>query len=86
MNWHLLSDDECEAVHADLCKLVTLKNQVKNAMRGASLRLAQRESCEKAAFIPEEKIKKLNEKLMVASMLRDCDQCNILRHYHKRPR
>lgn len=51
-----MSDEEREAVRADLARLVVHRDQANNAMKGESLSLAQRESCRKAAPIPEEKI------------------------------
>jgi len=55
-------------------------------MEGATLSLAQRESCKKAIPVLEEKIKRFNEKLMADRLLRNCDECNIPRHYQDRPR
>ena len=51
-----MSDEEREAVRADLARLFVHRDQANNAMKGESLSLAQRESCRKAAPIPEEKI------------------------------
>lgn len=56
INRHPMSDEEREAVRADLARLVVHRDQANNAMKGESLSLAQRESCRKAAPIPEEKI------------------------------
>jgi hypothetical protein len=86
MNRYLLSDDERVSVQSDLDKLVVLLKRARTALEGATLSLAQRESCKKAVPVLEEKIKRLNEKLMADRLLRNCDECNIPRHFQDRPR
>lgn len=86
MSRYTLSDDERESVQADLKRLTALRDRTRSAMEGASLSLAQRESCKKFVPVLEEKIKRLNEKLMADRLLRNCDECNIPRHYQDRPR
>jgi hypothetical protein len=83
---HFLSDSERESVQADLDRLITLRDRAKKAMEGATLSLAQRESCKKAVPVLESKIKKLNEKLLADRLLRDCDDYSIPKHYQDRPR
>jgi hypothetical protein len=86
MSRYVLSDDERESVQADLERLTALRDRAKSATEGATLSLAQRESCKKSVPVLEEKIKRLNEKLMADRLLRNCDECNIPRHYQDRPR
>ena len=43
-----MSDGERESVQADLDRLITLRDKARKAMEGATLSLAQRESCKKA--------------------------------------
>ena len=83
---HFLSDSERESVQADRDRLITLRDRAKKAMEGATLSLAQRESCKKAVPILESKIKKLKEKLLADRLLRDCDDYAIPKHYQDRPR
>lgn len=86
MSRYTLSDDERESVRADLDRLIALSDRARKAMEGATLSLVQRESCKKALPVLEEKLKRLNEKLMADRLLRNCDECNIPRHYQDRPR
>ena len=86
MTMYLLSDGDRDAIHADLNRLVALRENARKALKGASLNLAQRESCKRALPALEDKIKTLNEKLTADRLLRDCDECNIPKHYQDRPR
>lgn len=81
-----MSDGERESVQADLDRLITLRDKARKAMEGATLSLAQRESCKKAIPVLECRIKKLNEKLLADRLLRHCDEYAIPKHYQDRPR
>jgi hypothetical protein len=83
---YLLSDSERESIQADLNRLMALRDNAHKALKGASLNCARRESCKKALPALEDKIKTLNEKLIADRLLRDCDECNIPKHFQDRPR
>ena len=86
MTKYILSADERDAIQADLNRLIALRDNARKALKGASLKLEQRESCKKALPALEGKIKMLSEKLIAARLLRDCNEYNIPKHYQDRPR
>jgi hypothetical protein len=86
MMQYALSDSERDAIQAELSRLIELRDKAHEALKGASLNLGQREACRKALPALVNKIKTLNEKLIADRSLRDCDECNIPRHYQDRPR
>ena len=86
MTKYILSADERDVIQADLNRLIALRDNVHKALKSASLKHEQRESCRKALPALGGKIKMLNEKLIADRLLRDCDECNIPKHYQDRPR
>ena len=81
-----LSESERNAIQDEYNRLAALRDKTRAALKGASLNPAQREACRKALPALEGKIGLLNQRLIADRLLRDCDECNIPRHYQDRPR
>ncbi len=81
-----LSDEEREAVQAEMDRLTGMRDKARNALKGGLLSLSQRENLKKALPALEMKIKGLNEKLIADRLLRNCDDYTIPRHFqdHRR--
>jgi hypothetical protein len=86
MTNYILTANERDVIQADLNRLKALRDNTHKALKGASLKHEQRESCRKALPVLDGKIKMLNEKLIADRLLRDCDECNIPKHYQDRSR